>query len=111
MRSCVGFAKWFAEKLMGAEINVDIVYAPNFLAAYGKIGGLDLSLKRLGHKFFDKWDENIRATVDLLIHEFGHHYSGNHLEEAYYDALTELGGHAVELALGYPEMFERAAYE
>jgi len=29
--------------------------------------------------------------VELIIHEFGHYYSGNHLSEEYYDGLCTVG--------------------
>jgi len=62
-----------------------------------------LNLGRLGHAWFDKGP---REEVDqLLIHEFGHHYSGDHLSEAYHDALCSLGAKLAALALNEPEFW------
>ena len=38
---------------------------------------------------------------DLLIHEFAHHYSSNHLEQKYYDALSLIGARLHRLHI-YP---------
>jgi hypothetical protein len=43
---------------------------------------------------------------DLLIHEFGHEYSGDHLSSSYHDALTRLGAKMTELALTDPALFK-----
>ena len=48
--------------------------------------------------------------IDLLIHELGHGFAGNHLSEDYYRALTRLGGAAVALALREPAAFDLARY-
>jgi hypothetical protein len=64
---------------------------------------LTLNLGRLGHKFFD---HGISDDVnDLLIHELGHHWSGDHLSDDYHRALTRLGAKMVRLALEHPELF------
>jgi hypothetical protein len=40
------------------------------------------------------------AELDaLLIHEFGHHFSMDHLSEAYHKALCKLGADLKQLAL------------
>ena len=41
----------------------------------------------------------------LLIHEFGHHYSGNHLDSKYHDALCRLGAKLARLAVESPDLF------
>ena len=43
--------------------------------------------------------------MDLLIHEFGHEYSGDHLSDKYHDALTSLAAKGMILALSHPEVF------
>ena len=46
----------------------------------------------------------INEEVDkLLIHEFGHQYSGDHLSEAYHEALCLLGARLKKLALTKPD--------
>ena len=39
----------------------------------------------------------------LLIHEFGHQYSSDHLSGEYHDALCRLGARLKRLALEKPE--------
>ncbi len=71
-------------------------------ATYGP-GELTFNLGRLGHAWFDKGP---RPAVDeLLIHEFGHHYTTDHLSEQYHDAICRLGAKLVVLALGEPGFF------
>ena len=56
---------------------------------------------RLGHKWFE---QGVTEDVDrLLIHEFGHHFSRDHLSEDYHDALCRLGAKLKRLALEKPE--------
>jgi hypothetical protein len=72
----------------------------NFAACYGE-GSLDFNLFRLGHKWFE---QGISEDVDrLLIHEFGHQYSSDHLSEEYHEALCRLGARLKRLALEKPE--------
>ena len=39
----------------------------------------------------------------LLLHEFGHEYSGDHLSSDYHEALCKLGAGLKKLALERPE--------
>ena len=41
----------------------------------------------------------------LIIHEFAHHFEGNHLSSKYYDALSRLGAKLARLAFERPELF------
>ena len=43
----------------------------------------------------------------LLIHEFGHQYSGDHLSEDYHEALCRLGAGLKRLALEKPDELRR----
>ncbi len=94
--------------LEGAQIECRVANAPKwpFLASYGprngKAGGmLTLNLGRLGWK----WFEDPQAIVDLLIHEFGHHYCSDHLDRTYLNALSTIGARAVLLALSDPAFY------
>jgi hypothetical protein len=74
------------------------------VACYGD-GKLDFNLFRLGHKWFQ---QGITEEVDqLLIHEFGHHFSGDHLSEEYHDGLCRLGAGLKALAMKKPEAFRQ----
>ena len=76
----------------------------NFLACYGH-GRLDLNLATLDASWFD---QGATEDVDkLLIHEFGHQYSGDHLWEDYHEALCLLGARMKRLALEKPEELRR----
>lgn len=106
MSRIVGYARALARELMGAMITVQVTTDISWLyiATYGP-GHLTFNLGRLGHTWFDAPP---RLEVDkLLIHEFGHHYSADHLSEAYHDALCDLGAKMTALALHIPEFFVR----
>jgi hypothetical protein len=101
MKNVAAYARFLAEELMGVKLIVSVVRTTNnFTACYGK-GRLDFNLLRLGHKWFE---QGVTEDVDrLLIHEFGHQYSGDHLSEDYHEALCQLGARLKRLALKKPE--------
>ncbi len=73
---------------------------------------LSLNVSRLGKKWFSRVVENERGHAvrcyDLLIHELGHEFSGDHLSEDYHQALTRLGAALARLALDEPAVFKVA---
>ncbi len=80
-----------ARELMGVKLTVRFVKpkSRNFSAAYGGCR-LDYAYNVLGADWFERAasrEDNLR----LLIHEFGHQYSGDHLSSEYHDALCCLG--------------------
>lgn len=99
----VAYSRRIGQRLLGTSIAVTVAndIAWPFAGAYGP-GSLTLNLGRLGHRWFNG---SIMAINELLIHEFAHHASGNHLSEAYYDALSKLGAKLTQLALDEPELF------
>jgi hypothetical protein len=101
MKRIAAYARFLAEELMGVKLVVSVVRTTNnFVACYGA-GRLDFNLFRLGHAFFEK---GVTEDVDrLLIHEFGHEYSGDHLSEEYHEALCRLGARLKRLALDKPD--------
>lgn len=100
------FCKELARHLMGKEISVDYFKTFNGAAAYGG-QRLSFNVSRLGKA----WFEEIGAKqLDLVIHEFGHEYSHDHLSDSYYKALTRLGGQSTRLALDHPELFDLDRY-
>jgi hypothetical protein len=101
MRNVAGYARFLAEELMGVKLAVSVVHtANNFVACYGG-GRLDFNLIRLGHNWFDK---GVREDVDeLLLHEFGHQFSGDHLSDEYHAALCRLSARLKRLALEKPD--------
>ena len=101
MKRIAAYAVFLGRELMDVAISVSVVRTTNnFLACYGA-GRLDFNIFRLGHKWFE---QGITEDVDeLLIHEFGHQYSGDHLSEDYHDALCRLGARLKRLALEKPD--------
>jgi len=99
------YARFLGRELMAVEVTVFVVRTTNnFAAAYGS-RRLDLNLVRLGHKWFE---QGPTEDVDrLLIHEFGHEYSGDHLSHEYHEALCRLGAGMKRLALEKPEELKR----
>jgi hypothetical protein len=109
MKRVIGFSETLAEKLMGVDLVVEIVKSEATVGAdYCKThtgGYLRYNVTRLGQSFFDDFPGNAEQVIDLLIHEFGHHYSGDHLSAQYHQALSNLGAKATMLAVNQPEVF------
>jgi hypothetical protein len=105
IRNVAEYARFLGRELMGVEVAVAVVRTTNnFAAAYGS-GRLDLNLVRLGHRWFE---QGATEDVDrLLIHEFGHQYSGDHLSSEYHEALCRLGAALKRLALEKPDDLRR----
>jgi hypothetical protein len=101
IKNIAAYARFLAEELMGVKLAVSVVRtANNFLACYGA-GRLDFNLFHLGPNWFE---QGVTEEVDrLLIHEFGHKYSGDHLSEEYHEALCRLGARLKRLALEKPD--------
>ncbi|MBI2806517.1 MAG: hypothetical protein HYX68_16165 [Planctomycetes bacterium] len=80
----------------------------NFVACYFRRsdrGELTFNLRCLGRRWFD---QGATEEVDRpVIHEFGHHFSGDHLSEAYHEALCLLGAKLKRLAMEKPEEVRR----
>lgn len=99
-----------AEKLLGCEIDVQIVYGRGFQACFGTNGRrpqITFFFEVLGRRWFDEWHRELDRTLDLVYHEFAHFYSGNHLSEEYYHALSSLAARGTILALREPEVFRK----
>lgn len=105
------FSRWFFKYLTGKMCTIRIVREPavGWIANFGQ-GSLCLNYSRLGKKWFEAPNHD-EKVIDLLIHEFGHHYSGDHLSSQYHDALTKLGAKAVNLALTNPGFFTAVDFQ
>lgn len=68
----------------------------------GERGTVTFNVGRLGRNWFNR--SNWHSWVELLIHEFGHHW-GHHLDASYHEAICRLGRAAVELAVVNPRFF------
>jgi hypothetical protein len=109
MEVVVAYVQQIAPKLIGAPVSVSITNDGPwpFFATYGK-GHLILNVGRLGYKWFSERLENMVDINSLVIHELGHHYSGDHLSAEYHDALCRLGSTLAQLALDDPSLFKEA---
>lgn len=102
----VTFTKKLAHELLGVDLTVTLTKDPgwNFTAAYTRGDGnarLTVNAGRVGGaRFFEAFHpdstdaskpKNLEAALSLLVHEFAHHFEGNHLSEGYYRACTNLG--------------------
>ena len=105
MNSIVAYAKFLGQELMAVGIVVRIVNTTNrFAACYGN-RNLDFNRHALTREWFD---HGATTEVDeLLIHEFGHQYSGDHLSSKYHDALCRLGAKMKRLALEKPDLLRK----
>jgi hypothetical protein len=101
MRNIASYAVFLAKELLGQELTVSMVDTCNkFYACYGK-GRLDLNVHHLGYPWFNQGPNE--AVDRLLIHEFGHHFSGDHLSEEYHAGLCRLGAKLKRLVMEKPE--------
>ena len=89
MKEVIAYAKELHLYLFNSSCSVSIHDGNGALATYGR-GNLQFSYKMLGKKWFDLAN-NKQRILELIIHEFGHWYSGDHLSERYYDGLCEIG--------------------
>jgi len=105
MEQVEAYAKMIAREVLQKEISVGWYCDLNAGWAMCWSGNLSINVARLGHKWFERPPVSFPIT-DILIHEFAHHYSSNHLDEAYYNGLSLIGGKLVELALRKPELFK-----
>jgi hypothetical protein len=98
MRQTAIYAERFARLAIGAHITVEFYATLAMLAAacYGS-RSLSFNKSRLGSAWFNL-EANRERIDDLLIHELGHEYSGDHLSEEYYKALTKIGARMIAAA-------------
>lgn len=115
----VNYTRDVATELLGAPVAVNVLsdVTESYGACFGDLGFV-FNLGRLGHKFFDRaMNELTEARVEayhpsvelnqLIIHELGHHFEPNHLDEKYHQALCNLGAKMTKLALTKPTLFFR----
>lgn len=98
MREVEQHAMAIAREVLKREISVTFANdaAWPFSATYGP-GRLTFNVGRLGRRWFSL-ARNRKGVNALLIHEFGHEYSSDHLSEDYHNALCRIGADLVEMA-------------
>lgn len=76
-------------------------------------GTVLFGVNALGQPFFDEWSTGryLPRLVSLVLHEFAHERSSNHLEEAFYMAIQEFSGRVTYLALSDPSFFTAAYHD
>jgi hypothetical protein len=118
MKRIKEYTEGLGQRLMDAQVRVRFVWCDKFglgdpwSACYGRghvlalaEGCFDFNVHRLGRKWFN---EGATEDVDdLILHEFGHHYSSNHLSSDYHGALTKLGAKLKAEALKDGRWFRR----
>lgn len=84
-----------AKELMRVDIEVRFCSSTHLLgaAAYGS-RQLSFNKLRLGASWFDQ-PQFSEPILSLIIHEFGHEYSNDHLSKEYYHALCDLGARLI----------------
>ena len=95
MQEVVDYAKFLHEQLGFGDLSVTVHDGRGALATYGH-GHLQLFFNVLGRNWFDL-DTNKQKILELLIHEFGHYYSSDHLSSSYYDGLCKIGAKLIML--------------
>lgn len=107
IKKFVRYAKWVSKKLLYGK-NLFVVIANDrgwgFSAAYGD-ERLTVNVAALGYAWFDDIaSENMNA---LLIHEFAHLFSNDHLSSDYHKACCRLGARLATIAAHSPAKFKR----
>jgi hypothetical protein len=99
-------------ELLDKPVSVSILsdITESYGACFGDLGFV-FNLGRLGHAWFNAaMNEVGHPTVELnqlIIHELGHFFESNHLDERYHEALCSLGAKLTKLALTKPKLFYR----
>lgn len=92
------YAKHLARLVLGIQnLPVQFGKQPTREAACWGHGVLQFNVRNLGKDWFNL-ATNREAIDDLIIHEFGHHYCSNHLDDRYLEALSRIGSKMVQLA-------------
>ncbi len=91
MREIASFAVDMAKKILSRQIAVKFCATPHHLgsASYGPNGELVFNKFRLGVDWFEHGITE--DVVRLIIHEFGHEFSLDHLSAEYHEALCRIG--------------------
>lgn len=108
MRRVIALTQMLGERLMDRKVQVVLIndFMVNASATYVYGGGMiEFNVARLGKAWFDQ-PPTSADILSLIIHEFGHEYSSDHLSSQYYKALCKLGAKLGILALEDPEAFD-----
>jgi len=101
----VDYTKRLAKRVMGIDIKVNVYSVDNKFRAWYGHREFSYNLKCVNAKFFNTFPNNLTEVLALIIHEFGHEYSDDHLSIEYHDALCRLGAKMALLARDEPDLF------
>ena len=105
MKHTAEYTRFLGRKLLDREVTVRFVDPScrlNHFAACWSGTEIHFNVWKLGLKWFGR----VAADVDeLLSHEMGHYFSGDHLSEEYHEALCRLAARMKRAALDDPEGF------
>jgi hypothetical protein len=108
-RAVVRYARIIGEKLLGTDIEVQIVKEPRaswpYSATFGPDGTLTLNASVLTKFFFSEFPDNCERVDRLLLHEFAHYKVSDHLSSKFYEEVARLGAKLTKIALVSPETF------
>jgi hypothetical protein len=96
MRAVADYTHKLAELLLECPITIKFGGQDSREAACFGSCVLQFNVRNLGRAWFDLKHNRIEID-DLILHEFGHHFSREHLSDSYADALTRLGAKAMKL--------------
>jgi hypothetical protein len=106
IKKFIKYARWLAKKLIDTDIYVEIANDRGwgFTATFGS-ERLIVNVPRVGYKWFD----NISSLSmnSLLLHEFAHKYSSDHLSSDYHEAICDLGAKLARIAAKNPARFKK----
>ena len=94
-------AQKIAKRILDINLTVNFVKSQASCAAQYGNGTLTFNISKLPQTYF----EDYLRTIKLIVHELGHHY-GNHTENSYHEALTDMAQQLVMIALTEPTFFE-----
>ena len=89
MREVAKFAEDAHKKIFNEPLVVQMADGKGASASYSR-GNINFYYVVLGKGWFDLKNRK-EEIVELIIHEFGHYYSSDHLSERYYDGLCRIG--------------------
>lgn len=98
--------------LMNVRVKVIMLDAEGYSAVYEKKDENNAVFVYYYETLGPGWFKLGSLEVDeLIIHEFGHQYSNNHLSSEYHNALCSLGSKMKFLALSNPDFFNENNFE
>ena len=91
MRSLAAFTKAAYMAMFNTPLSISYLNDPRGYAACFRRHHLSFNYRRIGKNSIDRWKEDKRYFLDLIIHEFAHREGESHFSEAFYNACTKYG--------------------